>query len=284
MKKFLTGAVLALTALLTGCSDGYKIPDSQYAVKVDANSGADFQNIYTGQTLLLSNMCWNECESILSIDRNVETMVFEGKFYIDASELEMDLGIIVSYKLREGAKAFKQATNTYKSEPSGAQRHISIVEIGKKSIYPYGRDAIRTTINGNKMTVEDVLANQEAVRAGVLKTLRGVVANTPVEITDVRIDTVGQPKLIKERKEALKAMASNQEIALKQIAIDLDTAAKNQEVRVINANNDIEIDKLIQAEMGLTSAEWKTLEAMQTCASNTGCTLILGTDVLPLKK
>lgn len=285
MKKLLSCAIVAASLLLTGCSDGYKIPDSMYAVTVKASKGADFQNIYTGQTLLLNTMCWNECDSILSIDRNVETMTFEGKFYVDASELEMDLGIIVTYKLREGAAAFKKAANSYASTvTSSSRRHISIAEVGKKSIYPYGRDAIRTTINGNKMTVEDVLANQEAVREGVLKTLQNVVKDTPVEIADVRIDKVGQPDLIRDRKEKLKSMASDQEIALKQIQIDLDKAEKNQQVRTVNANNDVAIDKLIQKKMGLTAVEWKTLEAMQTCANNTGCTLILGTNALPIRK
>lgn len=288
--------VMVFALLLAGCQRPVNVPDSYYGMEVDFADGVQYDNIYSGNSMLLSK-CVNECDSTLLVERSIETKPYTTEFIVKRSDVSLTMSYFITYKIKDGKEYIKQAVEIYpqQSAPSFADnvkvRVITNEVMEQKSIQPYVNSVIRDTINysigsdGKEgMTIDDVMDNLSELRKEVLVSLKSSVKNTPVEIVDFQFDNPTWPDTIREKKERLVSIHTEELIQVEQLQRDMRLEEQQQTLRKIKANNSIKIDEIYKPHLDDKMVTWQMLEVLDTCANNpNGCTLIIGDEMVPLR-
>lgn len=289
--------VVVFALLLAGCQRPVNVPDSYYGMEVDFSDGVQYDQIYSGNSMLLGK-CMNECDSALLIERSIETKQYTTEFIVKRSDVSLSMSYFITYKIKDGKEYIKQAVEIYPQTTGsgfgGDNTKVRVITnevMEQKSIQPYTNSVIRDTINYSKgsdgeigMTIDDVMDNLSELREVVLQSLKSSVKNTPVEIVDFQFDNPTWPEKIREKKERLVAVHTEELIQVEELQRDMRLEEQQQTLRKIKANNSIKIDEIYKPHLDDKMVTWQMLEVLDTCASNpNGCSLIIGDEMMPLR-
>lgn len=271
MRKLFT--ILALSFSLAGCGELVTIQSAEVAKQLGPN-GFEEEVRQTGVTRL--DACFRGlCPSIvkMSVGRNTNVLDFDS-IYLPKSNVDVrNVKVGVQWRPRNNTKSVNTIYNELYSEAtdSAQVRQIIVERIWKN----YGERIIPAAVVDilKDMTVDQAMNTSSELSNAVKENVDKVLANSPIEVTQLDIINTDVPATVLEAKYRLFSIEDDKNRKVKELETGVAIERQRQALQVTRANN----DKAIALMLGMTPAQYmclKTAERMADAADNKGATIV----------
>lgn len=275
MRKILIACLFTLG--LGGCGQPVTIQSAEVAKQLGAN-GFEDEVRTTGISRLDTCFFWTKiCPTIvkLSVGKNTNVLDFDS-IYLPKSNVDIrNVKVGVQWRPRLNQKSLNTIFNEIYSdsdESSSSIRRVYVERVWKN----YGERVIPAAIVDilKDMNVDQAINTSSELSHAVKENVDKVLANSPIEVTQLDIINTDVPDQVMQAKYKLFAIEDNKTRQIKELEVGIAVEQQRQALQVTRANN----DKAIALKLGMTPAVYiclKTAERMADAADNKGASIYI---------
>lgn len=286
MMKFIFGAILVIgTALfMNGCSKPVSIEQTSYGVAV-RNGVPDFEDIVSGQNLLLDSYCRKNCEKAWVFRMPLYTNAYKGQYTLPLSE-KLELGVTMTAIMefdRSGGqteinKRLQRIAEQYApTEQYGSADNNMILTWDISTIagfdLPLGKvkDIVRPLLSTKTLdSAADELAAGGQIAADITQGLRAHLKaiNSPLILREVQFLSIDLPPSVTDKNTQNYNLKSQEEIQKKQLSMRERRIMTTHKLNLLELQNEMELDALLQPTLTPAKIAYKWVQTANLFGEN----------------
>lgn len=237
MKRFITGFLIAATAVLAGCGQKVEVPPAHVG-KVMTKNG--YQEGTIGTSKFRLDPCWAYCDKLVVLDQSDKTKA--EPLTILMPEDKLNIQVSVQSTLSVNPKKVESLFNTI---PPVASDGSDIARIDWDTIYKtYARQIIQSETREvlSKYTIGHLASNMETVTAQLRAHLtRTIEQRTPFTVRYVGLANIKYPDIITKAQEG--AAKGREEIQTEEAQLQISKVKLERELQEARLTRQIEFEK-----------------------------------------
>lgn len=267
MKKLVQVLILVgLTLFFTGCGEKVVINSGEVGKQL-TTSGLEKEIRAPGAFRMDSCFFGMACPKLVRLQVSETTEVIPGKFFINKSDLELELELSLQYAVKKDEKSINGVFERIKAEKSDSnQMMIPNENIYNAFIRPVIRDTVRVALNN--YSIDEIMNNLSDIKTFTENEVRKVLKDTPIDVITLAFSKVGYPEAILKAKEDFAKIELEKATKMRAIAAELEILKKTMELEKERAKMTLEVDEIIATKMNTNLEKYLTLQAINKSAEN----------------
>jgi hypothetical protein len=258
MNRYINIALaLCVGVILSGCTEMVPVKQTEIAFELD-DDGQWLDRMYSGEVIYLASNCKKHCNDAHLWESHQMIVPIASNYAMPQSnDMDLGLGVLIKVTLNKkgGSAAIKErlmaAAKRYPYHTTGeaygdnqifrtSLASIVAVDLNKALV----KSKLRPVLKDFELSEAFLNISQGgSIMIDGLSELRGhlVAINSPLEILEMQVETVTQPKEIMDKKKAEEALTSSENMQKRQLAMKSARMASVQLIRLKEAANELEL-------------------------------------------